>query len=115
MTTTRQVDLGDLRVGAAVMLAAAAVLPSGHGIGLPCGLRALTGVPCPLCGLTGSVTATVHGDVADAFARNPAGPLVVVAAVVVLLLHRRRSVTVPTWSPYLVLAVLWSSALLTVR
>ena len=115
MTATRQLDLADLRVGAGIMLAAAAVLPSGHGTGLPCGLRALTGVPCPLCGLTGSVTATVHGDLGDALARNPAGPVVVAVALLVLVLHRRRSVTVPAWSPHLVLAVLWSSALLTVR
>jgi hypothetical protein len=36
-----------------------------------CGLRTLTGIPCPLCGATRSLVAWSHGDVAAAFALNP--------------------------------------------
>jgi len=70
------------------MLAAATVLGSvpGHP-GLPCPLRTLTGVPCPLCGMTTSVEATLHGQVGRALAANPFG--IVAVAVVVFLLVRR--------------------------
>lgn len=44
-----------------------------------CLLRAATGVPCPFCGMTTGVLATLRGDLADAFAANPAAPVLVVA------------------------------------
>src|SRR3982074_1850794 len=46
--------------------------------GLPCPLRTLTGVPCPFCGMTRSVTAAVHGDLAHSLVLNPAGIVAVV-------------------------------------
>lgn len=41
------------------------------GLGLPCPLRTLTGVPCPGCGLTTGAVALSHGDFGAAFAANP--------------------------------------------
>ncbi|GAA1396515.1 DUF2752 domain-containing protein [Luteococcus peritonei] len=48
--------------GAAVMLL---------GRGLPCPLRATTGLLCPLCGATTGGLALLHGHVGQAWAANP--------------------------------------------
>jgi hypothetical protein len=102
-------DATDAR-GAAVALlgggAALALLP-GHA-GLPCPLRTLTGIPCPLCGTTTSVEATLHGDLAAAFAANPAGPLLVVAAVALLVRPPRRAFALPLAAVGAVLGALWA-------
>ena len=92
--TALELDVRFLRGAGAAMLGAAAVLPAlpGHP-GLPCPLRTLTGVPCPLCGMTTSVEATVHLDPLRALAANPAGPLLV-AVVLVLLVWRPPAVRV---------------------
>ncbi len=73
------------RLGAApfVLLGAAMMpLPTRGGaslLGLPnlCGFRALTGIPCPACGITRSVVCCCHLRLGDAVAYNPVGPLVV--------------------------------------
>jgi Protein of unknown function (DUF2752) len=88
-------ELRDVRPAGVLMLAGAFVLPvlPGHP-GIVCPLRALTGVPCPLCGLTSSVVDSTHGDVAGALATNPAG-LAAVVLTVVLLMVRPRRIVVP--------------------
>jgi hypothetical protein len=93
------VDLGELRVAGAVLLAGALVLPLLPGPdGVPCPLRTLTGVPCPLCGMTTSVLATVRLDPLQALAANPAGIVAVLVALGLLLFRRRRQVAVPVWA-----------------
>jgi Protein of unknown function (DUF2752) len=54
--------------GAAVAYQAAL---GGDGIWLPCPLRALTGIPCPLCGMTTAATGLAAGDLGAALAANP--------------------------------------------
>ena len=91
------IDTSDARGAALAMLAAAATLPflPGHP-GLPCPLRTLTGVPCPLCGMTTSVEATVHAHVLAALQANPAGPLLLLAALTLIVRRPTGAWRVPT-------------------
>jgi hypothetical protein len=74
----------------------------------PCPLRTVTGIPCPLCGMTRGVTALVHGDVAEALLLNPASYLAVALAVLLLVQWRVKRVVIPTWVIVIVLATMWS-------
>ncbi len=77
---------------------------------LPCPLRALTGVPCPFCGLTRAVTALFRGDLVGSLRYNPFGLVLVVMAVVAVVLLRRRHATfaVPTWIVAGFVASMWA-------
>lgn len=97
----------DLRAPGAAMLVLGAVLPLLPGEpGLSCPLRALTGVPCPLCGMTTSVEATVRLELAAAFAANPGG-LAVVPAALLALVGRPCRVAVPMYVAVAALAAMW--------
>lgn len=64
-------QLGLAGLGAA---GAAFAYPAVHratGLGVFCPLRALTGVPCPLCGMTTAATSLAAGDLHAALAANP--------------------------------------------
>jgi hypothetical protein len=100
-------DDPDLRLGATLLLGVAAVraaLPGEHGF--PCPLRTLTGIPCPLCGMTTSVTETVELDLGDAVAANPAGVALVALAVAIVLGPGRRLI-IGSSLVYFGLAAVW--------
>jgi hypothetical protein len=105
-------DLADLRIGGAVLLGAGLALPHPVGPGIPCLFHAVTGVPCPLCGMTRSVIATMHLRLHDALAVNPAGVLAVIVAIALLVAPRPRPRSIPTWAAPLALGAVWSLQLL---
>ncbi|MGD8452962.1 MAG: DUF2752 domain-containing protein [Phycisphaerae bacterium] len=58
-----------------VILAFALVHPA-HGLGLPiCMWRAAADVPCPGCGMARSLSCTLRGDITQACAYHPFGPI----------------------------------------
>ncbi|HEV2895635.1 MAG TPA: DUF2752 domain-containing protein [Actinomycetota bacterium] len=64
-------QLGVAGLGAAGAAAAYQAAMGGGGLWLPCPLRALTGIPCPLCGMTTAATGLASGDLGAALAANP--------------------------------------------
>ena len=113
LADTTDVDLRPWRVAGAALVPAAFVigwLP--FGVVPRCPLRALTGVPCPLCGSTRGVMAAVHGHLGHAIELNPASLLVLgLAAVLVLgwaLGWRVERIRIPVWCIVAVFALLWS-------
>ncbi len=104
-------DPAELRVVAALLFPAAVVLPylpalHGGQSGVPCLLRTLTGMPCPLCGMTTSVEATVRLHLRDALMANPAG-IALVAGAIALLLYRPRTLSVPIAVLPFILGAMW--------
>ncbi|MDQ5874980.1 MAG: DUF2752 domain-containing protein [Actinomycetota bacterium] len=100
-------DVADLRIAGLALCAAALVLPVVPFYpDVTCPLRASTGIPCPLCGITTSVRATLRLDPADAVALNPGGLAAVVGAAG-LLLTRRTRITVPAAAVPILVACLW--------
>lgn len=96
-----------LRIPAGVVLGAGIALPLLDHPGPGCFLRAMTGVPCPLCGMSTSVSSTVRGDLPDALAAAPAGIVLVAIAVWVLVTGRPRRVEVPLPGVLGLLVVMW--------
>ncbi len=75
---------------------------------LACPLRAATGIPCPLCGMTRAVVAAAHGHLGTSLAFNPAGLLVLLlAAVAVVRPAWFARVRFPLWSVLAVFGALW--------
>ena len=101
-------DLRGARGAAVAMLGAGAVLSlvPGHA-GLPCPLRTLTGVPCPLCGGTTSVEDVFRGHILGALQANPAGPFLVAAGLALLVRRPRETVRVPLVALAGLLVGLW--------
>ena len=64
-------QLGVAGLGAAGVAVAYQAAMGGTGLWLPCPLRTLTGIPCPLCGMTTAATGLASGDLGAAVAANP--------------------------------------------
>jgi hypothetical protein len=105
--TIASLDPRELRFAGAAMLGAGVLLPllPGHP-SLVCPLRATTGVPCPLCGMSTGVEDTVRLHLRDASAANPFGILLVLVALSLLILRPRR-LRLPLPALYLALAASW--------
>ena len=76
--------------GAAVIALAGSVVltPSGLAHGpVICPFRAITALPCPLCGLTRSFVAMGHADPLTAFDHHAFGPLLFLAALTMIALR----------------------------
>ena len=101
-------DLTDARGAAIALLGVSPVLAllPGHA-GLPCPLRTLTGVPCPLCGGTTSVENVFRGHIVGALQANPLGPAVVVAALFLLVRRPRHALRVPGMVVAVTMLGLW--------
>jgi hypothetical protein len=109
LSDTTTLDLGVLRGVGMAMLGVAVARPMlPFEVVPPCPLRILTGIPCPLCGMTRGVTAAVHAEFGRALFLNPASIVAVVAAVLLLIAWRTKRVTIPVWVIVLVLALMWS-------
>lgn len=101
------VELRDVRIaGIGLIAAGAAISATGVHPTLICPLRALTGIPCPLCGMTTSVEATLQGEPGTALSANPAGLLAVVAAMLLLVVRLPR-IVVPRAVLIAVLGGMW--------
>ena len=106
---TQEIELRQLRYAGAAMLGAALVWPA-----LPvhppyaCPLRAVTGIPCPFCGMTRAVVAAVHGHVVTSLRYNPAGILLVALAVALVVGWRAERVHIPPWALPAAFALLWA-------
>lgn len=73
-----------------------------------CPLLTLTGIPCPLCGMTRAVVAAEHGHWLASLRFNPLGiPLVV--GVIALLVARKAQprLRLPVWVLPAMLGVVW--------
>ena len=109
---TAPLDVQGLRWAGGAMVAAGLAWPLLPGGIVPgCAFRTVTGVPCPLCGMTTSVVATVHLRIDDALAANPAGILAVLVALL-LVVRPPSAVRLPRWAPFVGVAALWACQLL---
>jgi len=69
------VPLAMLRLMASA--SAESVYVAGRELRWGCAFQKMFGIPCPNCGLTRGVLLSLHGQFAEAWALNPAGPLIV--------------------------------------
>jgi hypothetical protein len=102
-----ELDLGALRWPGAAMLAAGAALPMLGHPGVGCPLRTITGIPCPLCGMSTSVEDSLRLQIVDALKANPVGLLAVAVAVFALLVRRDLKLRIPIYLVYAGLLSMW--------
>jgi hypothetical protein len=99
----------ELQVVGGGMVATAAVWPI-----LPvhppfaCPLLAITGIPCPFCGMTRAVVTAIHGHLGASLAFNPGGIVVLVLALVAIVRPSwLRRIRPPAWSLVAIIGALW--------
>jgi hypothetical protein len=109
VTTATSRTSRDARLAAGAMLGIAVAWPR-----LPvhpplaCPFRSVTGLPCPLCGMTRAVVAAMHGHLLDSLRFNPAGIVVVLVALALVAGARLDRARVPPWLFVAAAALLWA-------
>ena len=107
------IELPGLRRAGGAMLALGVTLPLvPHHPGLPCPLRTMTGVPCPLCGMSTAVERGLAGHLSASISANPFGLVAIAVALALLLGPRlaggtRREARVPMALVVAGLSVSW--------
>lgn len=86
-TPTRDERIGIAATATAGFGVAAVAARDLAGLHLLCPLRALTGVPCPGCGMTSVASSLASGDVAGALTADPAGVLLVAVVATLSVVH----------------------------
>jgi hypothetical protein len=108
--------LGGFSVGAALAVVALRAVRPVAALGPPCPLRTLTGVPCPLCGMTTAAGRLASGDVHDALSANPlvVGPVALAVTGTALLALRAAGLVGPPaeWPSRRRRPVVWAVAVL---
>jgi Protein of unknown function (DUF2752) len=111
MTAATTVALGGPRarpVAAGVVAASVAWTVAPIHPTVSCPFRALTGLPCPLCGMTRAVTSALRGDLVASLHYQPAG-LLLLALIALLVVRRARTpLVLPAWALYGALAAMWA-------
>jgi hypothetical protein len=101
-TTGRNVRLGLVAVaGSAIVYPIIPFHPT------VCPLFATTGIPCPLCGMTRSVSAAVHGNILQSLSYNPAGIAFIALAIYAFFRPEVVRAKPPIWLAAVVLGALW--------
>jgi hypothetical protein len=107
-----RLDASEAGVAALALCGASLVLPEIPGYpGVTCPLRAATGVPCPLCGLTTSLRALLALDPAASLALSPLGAVVFCGGLAALG-RWGRALTLPRASLAATLGLSWIVQLL---
>ncbi|HUU10756.1 MAG TPA: DUF2752 domain-containing protein [Phycisphaerae bacterium] len=106
--TERILQGGVLVALAGVLVLGLALAPSSTGTGThrvlglpPCGMLAVTGHPCPTCGVTTSFVLAAHGRFGEALVNQPFGLLCFLLTVGGVLLAVATLVTGRSWVPLL--------------
>ncbi len=106
---TVDVNVNEARLVGGAMLGIAAVRPLvPFEFVPPCPLRTITGIPCPMCGMTRGVTALVHGNFAHALSLNPGSFAIVALALLLLVQWRLRRLVIPVWVIVTMLGLMWT-------
>jgi hypothetical protein len=96
-----RVLLSPWSTGVSVVIVALALVLPPDGAGIPlCWFQAATGLPCPGCGLTRSVSSIAHLHVGESFSYHPFGPLVLALALFLvgtLIAGKKRRVRLVRW------------------
>ena len=77
--TARQAALARLTLPAGALCACACIEPSESSAWIFCPFRLLTGLPCPMCGMTRAIASLLRGRWSDAIGFHALSPLVTAA------------------------------------